>query len=155
MTELAAREHPRFEVSDLELRREGPSYTVDTLAALAPRGELHVLIGSETFLDLLSWKEPARVARLARLVVVPRQSAGFDPESPAARKVLACLELPAFAPAESRADAPAPVLVPAASLPISGTDLRRRAREGRSLAYRTPAPVIQYIRAHRLFGAES
>lgn len=155
MTALAVSEHPRFEVSDLELRRAGPSYTVDTLASLHGRGELHLLVGSETFLDLLSWKEPRRVARLARLVVVPRNSTRFDPEAPLARKVLTELGLPRLVPfAGDGTGAPppsAPLLVAAASLPISGSDLRRRAREGRSLAYRMPERVVAYIREHRLY----
>jgi nicotinate-nucleotide adenylyltransferase len=154
MTALAVRERPGFEVCDLELRRPGLSYTVDTLTALSDVGHLHLVIGSETFLDLLSWKEPARVARLARLVVVPRNSADFDPESPAAQKVLATLGLPGFVPG-SDAPSAAPVLVPAPSLPISASDLRRRAREGRSLAYRMPAAVAAYVRDHRLYGAVS
>jgi nicotinate-nucleotide adenylyltransferase len=154
MTALAVSERPGFEVSDLEIRRDGPSYTVDTLASLEGQGDLHLLIGSETFLDLLSWKEPRRVARLARLVVVPRHSTGFDSEAPAAQKVLAELGLPGLVSPTSGEDGPAPLLVPAASLPISGSDLRRRAREGRSLAYRMPAGVVAYIREHRLYGPE-
>ena len=135
MTALAVHEHPRFAVSDIELRRSGPSYTVDTLSALASEGELFLLIGSETFLDLLSWREPRQVARLARLVVVPRTGADFDPDAPAAQKVLAELGLGAF----GAPDGP-------------GSDLRRRAREGRSLAYRMPEAVAAYIRAHGLYG---
>jgi hypothetical protein len=54
---------------------------VDTLQALAADGdELFLVIGSETFLDLLSWREPRRVASLARLVVIPRAGSAFDPE---------------------------------------------------------------------------
>ncbi len=166
MTALAVAEHPRFEVSDVELRRSGPSYTVDTLAALAPRGELSLLIGSETFLDLLTWREPRQIARLARMVVVPRHSTGFDPQAPAAQKVLKELGLPQFVqPGEGpvktegqhkgQAMTSAPVLVHAASLPISGSDLRRRAREGRSLAYRMPEVVAAYIRANRLYRLEA
>ena len=169
MTVLAAREHPRFEVSDVELQRPGPSYTVETLVAMQGRGALHLLIGSENFLDLLSWREPSQVVRLARLVVVPRSSTGFDPESPAARTVLTELGLPAFVrvpgpcterePVSSSAERyeghrPAPLLVQAASLPISGSDLRRRAREGKSLAYRLPATVGAYIREHQLYRAD-
>ena len=71
-------------MADAELRRSGPSYTVDTLASLVSRGDLLLIVGSETFLDLLNWHEPRRVARLARLAVVPRHSTGFDPEAPAA-----------------------------------------------------------------------
>ena len=163
MARLAIAEHPRFEVSDLELQRQGPSYTVDTLEALRGRGDLHLIIGSETFLDLLSWREPRRVAALARLVVVPRSRIAFDAESPAAQKVLSELGLGAFtisggpemAPAlpQSADNRKTPLLVPAASLPISGSDLRRRAREGRSLAYRMPAAVVAYIREHGLYRA--
>jgi nicotinate-nucleotide adenylyltransferase len=178
MARLAIAEHPRFEVSDVELRRQGPSYTVDTLEALRGRGDLHLIIGSETFLDLLSWREPRRVAALARLVVVPRTGIAFDPESPLSIKVLSELGIGAFtisggpdlvsarlasgcgspdAPAlpQSSDNRKAPVLVPAASLPISGSDLRRRAREGRSLAYRMPAAVVAYIREHSLYRASA
>jgi nicotinate-nucleotide adenylyltransferase len=151
MTRLAVREHPRFEVSEVELNRPGPSYTVDTLEALHPRGDLYLIVGSETFLDLLAWRDPRRLARLARLVVVPRSSTGFDPDSPAAQKVLQELGLPGFV-GDVDAGEQAPILVPAASLPISGSDLRRRAREGRSLAYRMPEAVAAYIREHRLYG---
>jgi len=159
MTALAVSEHPGFEVSDLELRRDGPSYTVDTLTALEGQGDLHLLIGSETFLDLLSWRDPRRVARLARLVVVPRNSTGFDPEAPPAQKVLAELGLPGLArfagPGAGAPPAPpAPLLVAAASLPISGSDLRQRARDGRSLAYRMPERVVAYIREHRLYARD-
>ena len=163
MTALAVREHPRFEVSDVELRREGPSYTVDTLLALSIRGDLHLLIGSETFLDLLNWREPRQIAQLARLVVVARNSTGFEPDAPAAQKVLGELGLPGFVrvsgddagapPSPGLSGLAAPLLVAAASLPISGSDLRRRAREGRSLAYRMPESVVAYLREHRLYRA--
>lgn len=156
MTALAVREHPRFEVSDVEVTRSGPSYTVDTLTALRDRGRLHLIIGSETFLDLLNWREPRRVAALARLVVVPRNGMGFDPETPAAIKVLRELGLPGFVPTGAEpSDGPAPILVHASSLPISGSDLRRRAREGRSLAFRMPEAVVSYIRAQHLYPPEA
>ncbi len=156
MTALAVREHPRFEVSDVEIKRSGPSYTVDTLAALQDRGRLHLVIGSETFLDLLSWREPRRVAALARLVVIPRNGMAFDPETPAALKVMRELGLPGFVRAGVEPqDDPAPMLLHAASLPISGSDLRRRAREGRSLAFRMPEAVVSYIRDQHLYRPEA
>ena len=156
MTTLAVREDPRFEVSDVEVTRSGPSYTVDTLTALQDRGRLHLIIGSETFLDLLNWREPRRVAALARLVVIPRNGMGFDPETPAALKVMRELGLPGFVPATvAVSDGPAPILVHAASLPISGSDLRRRAREGRSLAFRMPETVVSYIRDQQLYRPEA
>ena len=156
MTELAVHGHPRFEVSDVEVTRSGPSYTVDTLTALEPRGRLHLIIGSETFLDLLSWKDPGRVVALARLVVIPRNGMDFDPETPAAVKVLRELALPGFVPAAADVpDGAAPLLLYAASLPISGSDLRRRAREGRSLAFRMPDAVAAYLRDHHLYRPEA
>jgi nicotinate-nucleotide adenylyltransferase len=156
MTALAVREHPRFEVSDVEVTRSGPSYTVDTLTALQERGRLHLIIGSETFLDLLNWREPRRVAALARLVVIPRNGMGFDPETPAALKVMRELGLPGFVPVGVEpSDDPAPILLHAASLPISGSDLRRRARDGRSLAFRMPEAVVSYIRDQQLYRPEA
>ena len=89
MVELAIAGHSKFSVSDVEFRRPGPSYTVDTLEALGiAREDLFLIVGSETFLDLLTWRSPRRVAQLAQLAVVPRLGSAFDPESAAVRKVV-------------------------------------------------------------------
>ena len=142
MVELAVAGQPRFAVSDLELRRAGPSYTVDTLEALRiPREDLFLIVGSETFMDLLTWREPRRIAQLARIVVVPRVGSAFDPESAAVRKVV-------------REIGDEPLIVRATSLPISASDLRRRVREGRSVAYRLPESVAAYIQTKRLYRTE-
>jgi nicotinate-nucleotide adenylyltransferase len=164
MTELAIRGTARFAISDLELRRPGPSYTVDTLEELRATGgagtEFFLLIGSETFLDLLSWRDPQRIARLARLVVIPRTGAPFDPDGIQAQKVLAETGLERWVrvdpphPAPVAFRGPGPFLVAVTSLPISASDLRRRAREGRSLAYRVPEAVRAYIVEHRLYREE-
>ena len=157
MVRLAIAEHPRFAVSDLELRRSGPSYTVDTLEALAAAGDtLYLVVGSETFLDLLSWREPRRVARLARLVVVPRAGSAFDPESAAAQKVLREIGVEGgfvHADAGRRVPDRGVVIAHVTSLPLSASDLRRRVHDGRSLAFRLPGTVAEYIRAHGLYGA--
>lgn len=152
MVRRAVAGHPGFEVSDVELRRSGPSYTVDTLEALSASGdELFLLVGSETFLDLLSWRQPRRLVELARLVVVPRTGSAFDPESAAAQKVLREIGAERFV-GEDDAITPASVaIVRALSLPISSSDLRARARAGRSLDYRVPEAVAAYIRGHGLY----
>lgn len=159
MTALAVREHPRFEVSDVEVKRSGMSYTVDTLTALRERGRLHLIIGSETFLDLLSWRDPQRVARLTRLVVIPRAESAFDPDGIQPQKVLAEIGQerwirvpPPLAAAEPAGKGV--LLVAATSLPISSSDLRRRARAGRSLTYRMPEAVRAYVLEHRLYRDE-
>jgi nicotinate-nucleotide adenylyltransferase len=155
MVALATHGNARFEVSDLELRREGPSYTVDTLAALAAGSgdELFLLLGSETFLDLLTWKEAERVARLARLVVVPRTGSPFDGQSAQAQKVLREIGHTRFVDASAPPSPEGVIVARARSLDISASDLRRRAREGRSLAYRLPESVIAYIQARGLYRA--
>ena len=157
MVRLAIAEHARFDVSDVELRRAGPSYTVDTLSALAAGGDqLFYIVGSETFLDLLTWRDPKRVAALARLVVIPRAGSVFDTEGAAAQKVLHEIGVEGgFVHAGGGAPPARGVLiVHATSLPLSASDLRRRVREGRSLRYRMPPAVIDYVRAHGLYHAE-
>jgi nicotinate-nucleotide adenylyltransferase len=157
MVALAIADRPAFELSDLELRRPGPSYTVETIEALRAAGgaEIYLIIGSETFLDLLSWKDPVRVASLARLVIVPRAGSSFDPEGRQAQKVLEEIGQRQFVRATGTALAHGVVIVDAVSLPISASDLRRRASRGQSLAYRVPQAVIAYIRARRLYQEEA
>src|SRR2546425_15509 len=89
MVRLALADTPAFDASDLQLHPAGPSYTVDTVAALGiPPDELFLVIGSETFLDLLSWREPRRLAPHCRIAVIPRAGSAFDADGAAARKVL-------------------------------------------------------------------
>jgi nicotinate-nucleotide adenylyltransferase len=155
MVALATHGNARFEVSDLELRRAGPSYTVETLDALAASAgdELFLLVGSETFLDLLTWKEADRVAHLARLVIVPRTGSPFDGQSAQAQKVLREIGQARFVDASAPPPAEGVIVARARSLDISASDLRRRTRAGRSLAYRLPESVIAYIQARRLYRA--
>jgi nicotinate-nucleotide adenylyltransferase len=157
MVELAIARHPGFAVSDVELSRPGVSYTVETLTALQERGqELYFVIGSETFLDLLSWREPRRLARLARLVVVPRAGSTFDPDSAAALKILREIGVDRFGIVD-RLPVPenAVLIVHAMSLPISASELRRRIRDGRSVESRMPEAVIDYVRAHGLYRGDA
>ncbi len=159
MTQLAIRGNPYFSVSDVELNRPDPSYTVDTLAELrrnaGPPPTFFLLLGSEIFLDVLSWKEPHRIVALARLAVVPRTGSGFDPDSLPAQKVLQELGQDGWIRVSPGCPTPEPprgvFLVSATSLPISASELRWRAREGRSLRYRVPEAVADYITRHRLY----
>ena len=158
MVRLAIADHPKFAVSDLELQRPGPSYTVDTLEALAAGGdELFYVVGSETFLDLLTWREPRRVAKLARLVVIPRAGSPFDVESAAAQKVLRDIGVEGGFVTDLRAGVPSRgvLIVHATSLPLSASELRRRVRAGQSVAFRMPPAAIAYVRAPGLYRAET
>jgi len=130
MLELAVADEPRFAVSRLELDRNGPSYTVDTLERLAGKDELFLILGSDAIADLPRWKDPDRIGRLAKLVVAER---------PGAPERVGVAPIVPF-------DAP--------RLDISSRELRARAARGRSLRYLVPEPVLQHIEARGLYRAE-
>lgn len=82
MLRAAIGDDDRFEVSDLELERDGPSYTIDTLRTLRdthPAAELHLAIGADQLAELESWKDPDAIVELATLVAFPR--AGRPPDT--------------------------------------------------------------------------
>jgi nicotinate-nucleotide adenylyltransferase len=136
---LAVADNPAFEVSDAEIRRGGPSFTVDTLADLREDGlaEPWLILSTEALAGLPEWRQPERVLRLARLAVVPR--AGFDDLGPA------WLEARYPGAADRVRFLPGPLL------PISGSVVRRRAAAGRSVRYLVPDAVAAYIAQQRLY----
>ena len=133
MTKLAVRGNPAFHVSDLESRRPGPSYTVETVRAIQrrlPGHELVLLLGADSLNDLPTWHEPQEIERLARLAVAPRLDRAGRARRGAPR-------------ADFELDAPV--------LELSSSDLRARARRGESLRYLVPDAVAVYVRRHRLY----
>ncbi|MGH7264887.1 MAG: nicotinate (nicotinamide) nucleotide adenylyltransferase, partial [Candidatus Rokuibacteriota bacterium] len=91
MISLAVAGHPAFAASDVEVRRPGPSYSVETLEALAgewPGARLFFLMGSDTFLDLPSWRAPERLTTWATVAVGRRTGSAFEPEAEPAQAVL-------------------------------------------------------------------
>jgi len=139
MVEAAIADNPAFRVSPVEIDRDGPSFTVDTLEALmaAGAGRLALIISMDSFLDLPTWHDPRRVLELATLVVAPRE--GVDDVG------LEYLErrLPGV-----RARA---VMLGGPRLRLSASELRARARSGRSLRYLVPDAVSAYIGDHALY----
>ncbi len=144
MVELAISGNARFAASRMELDREGPSYTVDTLQALHvaehPRGvpDIWLILSVEAFRAFVTWRDPRRILDLARLAVVPR-----DGYPDAVIDVLAGLGVPDVADRVSFLDGP--------RLRLSGSELRRRAEAGRSLRYLVPDAVAAYIGDHALY----
>jgi nicotinate-nucleotide adenylyltransferase len=129
MSRLATHEDPRFEVSDLELRREGASYTVDTLRELQrlhPDDELFLILGWDAAKLLDSWREPDEVRRLARIVIVTRPGSG----APAVGAEILC-------------ERPTP--------DIAASRLRRALKRGERVARYVPEPVAEYIAKHGLY----
>jgi nicotinate-nucleotide adenylyltransferase len=146
MVELAIAGNSRFAMSRIELERDGPSYTVDTLAALAADAagqgvsrELFFILSSEALADLATWHEPERILALCRLAVVPR------PGSP----------LPALGDVAGRFAAAADRIVAVETVPLahSASAVRSRAAAGRSIRYLVPPAVERYICEHRLYGS--
>ncbi len=132
MARAAVAGDERFEVEDLELRRSGPSYTVDTLRELharAPAVELFFLIGADNLAELPGWREPGEIARLARIAVMSREGEGGGPGP---------LPFGAAAVAVTRVD-------------VSATEVRRRVAAGESIRYLVPESVRLLIERERLY----
>ena len=140
MVELAVAGHAHFRVSDAEVRRPGPSYTVDTLeelrAGLGEAAEIYLIVGTDVLSELSRWHRPARVFEMATIVGMRRPGAEPDLEQ---------LE-------EVSRDAPSRTLIlDGPCIEVSGADLRRRVAEGRPIRYMVPEAVARYIREHCLY----
>jgi len=140
MVEIAIADNPAFELSTVEIEREGPSYTVDTVEALArsnPGSRLHLILSAETFAELPSWHEPERLFEAARMAVVPRE--GYPAPDPAwlART---------FPGREDHVE-----YLGGPRLGLSSTALRARVAAGRSIRYLVPSAVEAYIADHHLY----
>jgi nicotinate-nucleotide adenylyltransferase len=139
MARIATAGHLQFEVSDIEARRPGPHYSVDTMRIIReqrPDDELFFLIGADSLADLPTWRAPAEIARLATIVVVNRP--GLEEVNPDA--------LPNFGP-----DCHPLQFVTIPPIGIASQDIRRRLAEGRTIRYLVPHAVSAYIDAHDLY----
>jgi nicotinate-nucleotide adenylyltransferase len=128
MTELATDPNPHFAVDAREVRREGPTYTVETLEELCSEGHdrLLLVLGSDALRDMEHWKEPQRIRELATLVVATRP--GDD--GPEAAGVT-------------------PMQMPA--IDVSSTAIRERVAAGKTIRYLVPDAVRDYIAHHQLY----
>jgi nicotinate-nucleotide adenylyltransferase len=125
MLAAATRDESRFRVSRIELDRDGPSFTVDTLVAMRGEGELFLILGSDAYADFDKWREPGRIRDLATIVLAARPGV---PNAPTEIRML---------------DSPL--------MDISSRELRARAARGRSLRYLVAEPTLRYIEEHRLY----
>jgi nicotinate-nucleotide adenylyltransferase len=129
----------RFEVSDLEVRREGPSYTVDTLEELhsrTPDSELFLILGADVAAGLQEWHEPERVLSLATVAVAERPGTSREAVTQALGGI-------AGGEAARFFDMP--------EIGISSTMLRDRVRAQQSTKYLAPDGVGEYIDHHHLY----
>jgi len=140
MVQLAIASNPAFAISEVELTRPGPSYTVDTLAhlqqALGPEAELFFLMGLDSLASILTWRDPAGILARAQLAVAARP--GF------------CADLQALEAALPGLSARTHVLdMP--EVGISSHDLRRRVCAGLPIRYQVPDSVEAYVREQGLY----
>jgi len=144
MVRLAATKNPALEASDIELRRPGVSYTVDTIQTLREQYgadvEIYFLIGMDTVSELPSWHEVRRLAGLCKFVPLSRPRGPRPTATPLERAV---------GRVEARAILGRTIAMPL--LQISSSDIRRRIAGGRSIRYLVPDGVIAYIRRKRLY----
>lgn len=136
MLKVAIQDDEVLGVSDLELQRDPPSYSVDTLRDVKeriPTAELYFIIGTDQLAVFDTWKEPEEVARLAHLVVITRGGEAGGAES---------VTCPVDVSYER---------VPVTRIELSSTRIRERVRAGLSVRYLVPEPVRRIIEREGLY----
>ncbi len=141
MTVIATASNPRFSVSRVDIDRDGPTYTIDTLrdlsAAMDSAGsakvDLYFITGADALTEIFTWRDASDLFALAHFVGCTRPGYEMNPESVAGipGDRLTILEIPA--------------------LSISSTDCRRRTAAGQPVWYLVPDGVVQYIAKHHLY----
>ncbi len=145
MLRRATARRPWLRLSRLEAARAGPSYTVDTLAALAAQRPLVWLIGADAAAEIGNWHRAEELPALCNLLVFDRPGAGRPPLPAGFEEADAAALAGRSAGAVHYLDAP--------MLAASGTALRRAIAAGRTPQALLPAEVWAYIRRHGLYGA--
>jgi nicotinate-nucleotide adenylyltransferase len=159
MVRLAIKGNAHFTVSDMEIRRGGRSYTIDTIEALRqshPGAELYFLTGIDSFLEIRTWKDWDRLMTLCSFVVLSRDGYRFRDIAQLGFLDVSERDLSALDAREKDQ-----VVITAGSnrvyferIPfydISSTDIRTRVREGRSIKYHLPDAVEHYIIENKLY----
>ncbi len=156
MARLAADERRGWTESRIELDREGPSYTFDTLTELGKSGtQIFFITGADAFAEIATWSRYPAVLDLANFVVVSRP--GITLDSLRERVPSAFRNHPPCSPSDFRvldSEKPRVILVDAPTPDISSTDIRRRVRAGQSLSGFVPDSIARYIAAHRLYSGQ-
>ena len=139
MVRRAIADNPHFKLCTLEVEREGPSYTVDTITMLQKKlgseANLFFILGRDTLSGLSLWKEPKRLVEMCHLVVAPRLGSGdlrdLEASMPWLPSRIIQLDMPIIG--------------------ISSSEIRQRIAQGLSIHYLVPEAVEQYIKEQRLY----
>ncbi len=142
MAKLATADHPHFEVSGIEIKREGPSYTLDTLrelrSTIGKQKALYFITGLDAILEIHTWNGFEKLFDLADFIAVTRP--GYSVETFGTLENL--IGPDCFAKVH---------LFPVTLLAIASRDIRRRVKEGKSIRYLVPESVRLYIEKQRLY----
>jgi nicotinate-nucleotide adenylyltransferase len=160
MVRLAVAGNPHCSVSDMEIKRGGRSYTIDTIGELKdkyPGTELYFLLGIDSFLEIRTWRDWERLLSLCVFVVLSREghqfadltALGFLDASP---DDLVSLDDRRREEVRIAAGGRVIVLERIPFYEISSTDIRQRVRQRRSIKYCLPDPVEHYIIENKLYG---
>ncbi len=141
MTKLAVQGIPYFNYSDMEICREGYTYTVDTLRSLRemhPDDDFYFIMGADSLFGLPKWREPEAIASMCTLVAVVRDD--VDMQQLRSQKLWV----------EQNMDA-CVILAPFRKVDISSSDIREKLKNGESVADMIPEEVLRYIERHKLY----
>jgi nicotinate-nucleotide adenylyltransferase len=156
LVSLAIADRPAYRVSDIELLRQGPSYTSDTLRSLHADGwqasQLFFILGSDAFAEIAAWHDYPAFLDLAHFVVIARPGTTID---------MAIARIPTLRPRMCALPQDGAIdtgstrifLVGADTRDVSSTQIRERLAAGRSIDDLVPAPVARHILKHHLYGA--
>ncbi|MEP7384215.1 MAG: nicotinate-nucleotide adenylyltransferase [Gemmatimonadota bacterium] len=149
MVQLLTAGDARFSVDAIEIERAGLSFTVETLEAysrMSPDDELFLLLGTDVVRTFGKWKAPRRIGELARLAVLDRAlENGASAGTVEKAAVLGAIR------AVTGDDVPAPLVLDTRRVDLSSTEIRERARAGRSLHGFVPDTVARYIGERALY----
>ena len=144
MTHLLVGSTPAFEVSDMEVTRPGPTYTVDTLQELRqdspPGTEYLFILGEDSVADLPRWHNPQELVTLCRFIAMPRVDGAGRPDLTAAYDAIPGLRENVT------------ILEDAPRMDISSSSVRKMMESGDDLRGIVPDNIVKYITAHRLYG---
>ena len=155
MVKAAIRDYPKFQVSDLEIRRSGKSFSVDTLEILRkhdPQGERYFIVGLDSYRDIASWKDFTRIFSLSHLVVMTRPRVELsDPLEPlpVATREDFCYDSEAETIRHKSGNNV--IFLKETYLNISSTKIRHMLSAGQSIRHLVAPAVADYIEEHGLY----
>jgi nicotinate-nucleotide adenylyltransferase len=155
MVQLATKGNRHFMVSDAEVRRPGRSYTIETLhhfrATLRSQVALYLMMGSDQFAELDTWKDAEEIVKSCGIVVHSRSPAREAAASPGA---LAALQRFGYSLKSGYYVHPSGQtlnFVTTTFLPISASAIREKLQQQKSVRYLVPADVLDYVERHGLY----